>query len=317
VGSAAPEREVSEDAALWIAFAHAPGIGPATAAALLRRFGTVENVFAAGRGELGSVPRLRPETRRAFLRPDALVRRASRLAHELAANDIRVVPLADPAYPPPLLDLDDPPVVLYVRGELPEPRGRLFSVAGSTAPSARGLEIARLAGRELVRAGWTVVSGYARGVDAAAHLGSLEADGRTLLILPMGVRAFSLRAEFGAFESEVGRRIVLVSERPPDEPWSARAAVLRDRIIAALGQALLAVEARPQGGTMITFRHALRLGKPAYVVRYCRPPRGAAGNRLAIRAGGIPVESRRALRKIARAATPPRTAPRTRQSELF
>jgi len=77
------------------------------------------------------------------------------------------------------------------------------------------------------------------------------------------------------------------------------------------------VEARPDGGTMITFRHAVRLGRPAYVVRYRRAPSGATGNRLAIRAGGIPVRSIAELRNAIRARTLPRKAPEAVQGDLF
>ena len=137
------------------------------------------------------------------------------------------------------------------------------------------------------------------------------------MVLPTGIRAFTLRREFEPFRSELGRRITLVSECAPDAAWSACAAVLRDRIMAALGSALLVVEARPDGGTMITFRHAVRLGRPAYVVKYRRAPAGATGNGLAIRAGGLPVESMGAFRSIVTAEALPRRMPNTRQAELF
>lgn len=301
----------------WIALAHVPGVGPATFRALCERFGGPEQVFAAAADELDRAPGLRAETAAALRAPRPLLDAARRLVGELEADRVRIVTSADPAYPGAFHELRHPPPVLYVLGRLPRADEPAFAVAGSTSASARGRRIARSAGGELADAGWTVVSGYARGIDEAAHLGALEAGGRTVLALPTGVRAFRLRAAFDPFAGELGARITVVSECPPDDGWSARAAVLRDRLIAALGRALLVVEARPDSGTMITFRHAVRMGRPAYVVRYRRAPTGATGNRLAIRSGGLPVPSMKALRMIARSRPLPRAMPRSAQGELF
>jgi len=306
---------MTDDAAYWIALSTVPGVGPALFRGLCDRFGEPADVFRASREDLEGVRGIRATAVTALLRPGARIRAAENIVNELAADGYDVLTFRDHGYPAGLRDLRDPPPVLYSLGRL---RGRrTFSVAGSTAPSARGAGIARRAAKELARAGWVVTSGYAPGIDSAAHLAALEARRRTVLVLPFGVRAFRLRPEFRRFEDQLGRRMVLLSERPPDEGWSSRNAVCRDRIIAALGRALLVVEARPDSGTMITFRHAMKLGRPAYVIHYRRAPAGAAGNRLAVRAGGLPVASMRALRHIARASSLPRAMPATVQGELF
>jgi len=308
---------VTDDIPYWIALSNVPGVGPVMFHTLCERLGGPPAVFQADNEKLRTIPGLRQETITALRDSRHVVRAARELARDLDDQRISVVTCRDPAYPPSLFDLSDPPPLLYVIGKVPAPAERTFSISGSTAPSARGADIARAVGRELARAGWTAVSGYAYGVDTAAHLGALEENGRTVLVLPMGIRAFELRAEFVRFGERIGGDIVLVSECPPDEVWSSRAAVMRDRIIAALGRALLAVEARPHGGTMITFRHALKLGRPAYVVKYRRSPPGASGNRLAIRAGGLPVASLGAFREIITARDLPRAAPKAKQGELF
>lgn len=308
---------MADDAIFAIALSNVPGVGPATYRALCERFGDARSVFAAGRNALESFRGLRPETAAALADGERIVRAARSTAARLAEQGYDIITIGSRGYPNRLLDLRDPPPVLYSLGPLPGPRTRAFSVAGSKTPSARGAGIAHTAGRELAQAGWTLVSGYAPGIDTAAHVGTLEAGGRTVLVLPMGVFTFTLRPEFESFRSQLGRKITLVSECQPDEPWSSRAAVRRDRLITALGWALLAVEARPAGGTMITFRHALRLGRPAYVVKYRRAPDGASGNRLAIRAGGLPVESVGVFKRIIRAAELPKVALAARQGELF
>ena len=305
------------DIAYWIALSGVPGVGPASFQALCERLGGPENVFHASRKELEQTGGLEPETVAALLNARRDISTAQETVTELDNEGFDVVTFHDSGYPAALRDLQDPPPLLYTLGPAPADDDRTFSVAGSTHPSARGAEIARAAGDELARSGWTVVSGYARGIDSAAHVGALEAGGRTVLVLPTGVRAFKLRPEFEQFREQLGANIVLVSECPPRGEWSSRNAVLRDRIIAALGRALLVVEARPDSGTMITFRHALRLGRAAYVVRRRRAPAGASGNELAIRAGGLPVASMHALREIARAGELPRAMPKTVQGELF
>jgi len=308
---------VTDTLTFWIALAGAPGVGPASFRALCGRFGDPAGVFNAGQAELRELPDLRDDTLAALLDPEPLLRSAQETLGRLHDNRITVVTHDDPAYSRSLLDLPDPPPVVYVRGALPGPDDRTFSISGSATPSDKAVRIARAVGRDLARAGWTVVSGYALGVDTAAHVGALEETGRTVMALPMGVLAFEFRPEFERFAERLGREIVLVSECAPDEPWSRRAAVRRDRIIAALGQGLLAVEARPDGGTMITFKDALKLGRPAYVVKYRVPPPGASGNEIAIRLGGLPVDSLGAFRRIIEAPELPRAVPATEQGELF
>ena len=308
---------MNEQTVYWTALSSLPGIGPATARVLGERLGTPENVFHAPSEELERMGGLRRETLSALAEGARYLDAARQTLATLEEEGFGAITPGDARYPRTLHDLGDPPPVLYTLGRPPRPSDRPVSVAGSTRPSDRGAGIARAAGRELARAGRSVVSGYAPGIDSAAHRGALEAGGRTVLVLPMGVRAFRLRPAFRPFEGELGGRMTLVSECPPDDAWSSRGAVLRDRLIAALGEALLVVEARPESGTMITFRHALRLGRPAYVVKFRRAPPGASGNRLAIRAGGIPVEAMWALRKIARAAKLPTAAPAARQGDLF
>jgi DNA processing protein len=308
---------VTHDPAHAIALAQVPGVGPILFRRLCDRFGSPENVFHAPPSDLRDVPGLTEDTRDALKHARRRVEEAGAVAAALADEGVTVFVRGGAGYPAALDDLAAPPPVLYLVGRLPGPEERRFSVAGSTRPSARGSRIARAAGGELARAGWTVVSGYARGIDSAAHLGALEADGRTVLVLPTGVRTFAPRGPFRELADEVGRRIVLVSECPPDAAWTSRAAVWRDRIIAALGRALLVVEARPESGTMITFRHARRLGRPSYVVRYRRASRGASGNRRAIEMGGVPVASMGAIRRIARAEVLPTAPSAARQGELF
>ena len=306
-----------EDPMYWMALAELPGVGPVAARALVERFGGAKAALDAPTSDVAAVPGIRWDTLDALPRRTEYIDGAEGALGELLGDGFNVVATDSPAYPATLRDLNDAPLVLYTLGELPDAAARCFAVAGSAAPSDKGRAAAGLAGRELAAGGWTVVSGYAEGIDSAAHMGALEAGGTTLMVLPMGVRAFELRAQFAPFRAELGGRIVLMSECPPGQTWSSRAAVMRDRLIAAMGRALLVVEARPESGTMITFRHAQRLGRPAYVIDYHDATPDAEGNRQAIRAGGVPVPGTGALRALARSATLPDAAHRGVQGTLF
>jgi DNA processing protein len=306
-----------EDPMYWMALAELPGVGPVAARALVERFGGAKAALDAPASDVADVAGVRADTLDALPQRAEYVVDAKRTLDQLLDDGFDVIAADSPAYPAALRDLNDAPLVLYTLGQLPNADARCFAVAGSTAPSDRGRSAAALVGRELAAAGWTVVSGYAEGIDSTAHLGALEAGGTTLMILPMGVRAFKLRAQFAPFRAELGGRVVLMSECPPAQGWSSRAAVMRDRLIAAMGRALLVVEARPESGTMITFRHAQRLGRPAYVIDYRDAPPEADGNRQAIRAGGIPVPGTGALRALAQSTTLPNAAPRGVQGQLF
>ena len=164
-----------------------PGVGPRAAAKLLERFGSAEGVFGALRGELERL-RLRPETVESI---------ALRDRHEEAAREVErvreipgadVLVLDDGAYPALLREIADPPVTLYVRGAWAEcVEAPCAAVVGSRRASTYGQNVALMLARDLAARGVTVVSGLARGIDAAAHRGALEGAGRTVAVLGTGI----------------------------------------------------------------------------------------------------------------------------------
>jgi len=175
----------------------------------------------------------------------------------------RVVARGDSAYPESLLDLEDPPDPLFVRGRWPLPPG--VALVGSRAASPYGLAIAeRLAG-DLARLGLVVVSGFAHGIDAAAHRGALAAGGATLAVLPGGLDHIVPRAH-EPLAREVAGRGALVSERPPGAAPYKSSFLERNRLIAALARAVVVVEAGIPSGALSTAGHARRLGRPLLTV---------------------------------------------------
>ncbi|MBA3804625.1 MAG: DNA-processing protein DprA, partial [Acidobacteria bacterium] len=170
----------------WIALNMTPGIGPRAAATLLERFGSAEAVFHASRAELEGV-RLRPETVESIMARD-LLEKATAEIEQVRALGADILLLDDGTYPSLLREIFDPPITLYVKGaweECLDAPGA--SVVGSRRCSTYGQNTAMMLARDLAVRGVTIISGLARGIDAAAHRGALEAHGRTVAVMGTGV----------------------------------------------------------------------------------------------------------------------------------
>lgn len=195
-------------------------------------------------------------------------------AHEARAREIlaharrlglRTLPLGGPRYPPPLMDLQDPPPVLHVLGSgWPDP-ARCVAVVGTRRATPYGLEIARSLGRDMARWGWTVVSGMASGVDAAAHAGALDGGGNTIGVLGTGHVHEYPRTNRRLY-ARMRERGWLVSEFDPAAGPLRHTFPQRNRIIAALSRAVVIVEAGHRSGALITARCALNTGREVLVV---------------------------------------------------
>jgi DNA processing protein len=181
------------------------------------------------------------------------------------AAGARIVSWASAGYPPQLASIHDPPFVLYVRGE-PLPEGtRAIAVVGARGCSALGREIALAIGRALALAGAVVVSGAARGVDAAAHEGALRAGGTTVAVLGCGIDG-AYPAASRTLLQEIRAHGTVVSEYPPGTAPHPRHFPARNRIVAGLCAATVVVEGAEGSGSMITAEHALEFGRDVYAV---------------------------------------------------
>lgn len=296
--------------AAWVALHSVAGMGAATLARLLARFGSPSGVLGASLEELATVAKVPHLVHEGVLeaarRGEAHREAVERLRH----HHVAAIRRGDAAYPSRLHALASPPPLLYVRGRLPSDQRRTFGIVGTTHASDHGLEVARTLARALAKAGWVVVSGHARGIDAAAHRGAFEAERPTILVLPTGILQFRPHASDPPGE-ELWRRAAAVSEWHPDAPWQTALALARNRVIAALSDCLLVVETRERGGAMSTLRHAIALGRRTFVVRFHAPSLSAAGN---ARAEAIGAESVHSLRELERLLAQP--ARRAGQQEL-
>jgi len=267
----------------------ATGIGPRTFAALVEHFGSARAAAEASASALG-------EARGIGRDSAAPLREAIDSAHpepELEAAEkagARILVRGEADYPVALNYLYDAPPVLYVKGTLVPEDAQAMAIVGMRKCSLYGQDQAeRLAGG-LARAGFTIVSGLARGIDAAAHKGALAAGGRTLAVLGNGL-ATVYPPENRRLAEAVVERGALVSEFPMTTAPEAENFPRRNRIIAGLALGVIVAEAGKQSGALITARLAAELGKEVFAVPNRVDAPGAAGVHALIRDGAKLVES--------------------------
>ncbi|HVE78524.1 MAG TPA: DNA-processing protein DprA [Gemmatimonadaceae bacterium] len=194
-----------------------------------------------------------------------LLREAERAVARSDTAGAAVWCLGDAEYPEVLADLPDPPPVLFAMGDRGALAGPAVAVVGTRRATAYGLRAARELGRSLARAGATVVSGMAVGIDAAAHEGALEAGGHTVAVLGTGVDVAYPAAHRG-LHARIRRAGLLLSELFPGDKAGPASFPRRNRIIAALGRATIVVEAGSRSGALITAAHALEIGRTVAAV---------------------------------------------------
>jgi len=256
-------RDDPDERRCLIALHLVPALGPIRIARLVQAIGSARGACEARETALAAVPGIGPRLAALIVRwrraidVDEELRRASRAG-------ACVLTWLDADYPARLRELDDAPPVLYLRGSYraPEPA---VAVVGTRSPSAYGLDVAGALGEVLGGAGVVVVSGLARGVDAAAHAGALRQGGSTVAVLGCGVDVVYPREHRSLMEAMLARGGI-VSEAPMGVPPRRQQFPLRNRLISGLAQAVVVVEGGVDSGSLITARHAARQGRPVYAV---------------------------------------------------
>lgn len=240
------------------------GLGPRLQSLLLNAFGSAERVFAASGTELMQVEGIGPKV-------SALITKGRDLqqAHEewtaCQASGTQLVFSSDASYPASLREIHDPPSVLYVQGELREQDLLAVGIVGSRQCTHYGRLQAHRFANQLARAGVTIISGLARGIDAAAHRGALEAGGRTLAVCAPGLSQI-YPPEHHGLASEIRQQGALVTESPLYRTALRGLFPQRNRIIAGLSLGVLIVEATRKSGALHTARHALEQGRDVFAI---------------------------------------------------
>lgn len=308
-----------EELAAWLRLALAPQVGSGTARRLLAAFGLPQAIFAQSEAALADV--VNAAQLRGLLAGPANLEAQTTLTWDWLAADPehrRICTLGDPEYPASLLNIEDPPLLLYVMGRPLAPAAPAVAIVGSRNPTPQGLANARAFGRALAQAGVTVVSGLALGVDGAAHEGALEgaAGGHvaTVAVVGTGLDRVYPR-QHRDLAHRIAQRGVLVSEYPLGTPPLAENFPRRNRIISGLGQGTLVVEAALQSGSLITARLASEQGKDVFAIPGSIHSPQARGCHALLRQGAKLVESaqdvleelRLAPRAVAAPGTPGET----------
>jgi DNA processing protein len=261
------------------------GIGPRAAAKLLERFGSAEGVYAATRAELDQL-RLLPESVDSIIAKD-LHRRAEIEIQQVRKLGDDILVLDDGVYPPLLREIYDPPIVLYVKGAWSECLEQpCVAIVGSRRSSTYGQNAALMLARDLAQRGVTVVSGFARGIDASAHRGALEAGGRTIAVLGTGIDQCYPRDHRKLGEEILKHGGAMVSQFPLGTPPVSENFPYRNRIISGLSLGVLVVEAAENSGSLITARLAIEQNREVWAVPGNITSRNSFGTNYLIKGAG-------------------------------
>jgi DNA processing protein len=269
----------------WIALNMTPGVGPRITARLLEHFGSAEAIFDAPRRELALL-RLPPETIESI---------ADRELHDRAQAEIErvrklggdIIVLDDGVYPTLLRETYDPPVVLYVKGAWSEClEGPCVAMVGSRRCSTYGQNAALMLSRELAQRGVTIISGMARGIDAAAHRGALEGGGKTVAVMGTGLDQFYPRDHSKLALEILKSGGALVTQFPLSTPPVSENFPYRNRVISGLSLGVVVVEAAENSGSLITARLAMEQNREVFAVPGNITSRNSFGTNYLIKGAG-------------------------------
>ena len=268
-----PQTIDATELGAWLRLQLTPGIGSVHGCRLLKAFGLPTAIF---RQNLSALRAVVPERlAQAVLQvPPDLESSLRTLMQWLDRGDgqRRLVTLGDPAYPASLLNIDDPPLMLYVQGSDAAwqalEQAPCMAIVGSRNPTPQGTDNARAFARNLAQAGLSIVSGMALGVDAAAHRGALEIQESalaTIAVVGTGLdRVYP--AQHSKLAHAIAARGLLISEYPLGSAPLAAHFPRRNRLISGLARATLVVEAALQSGSLITAQQALEQGKDVFAI---------------------------------------------------
>ncbi len=290
----------------WVALAAIPGLGNERYRRLLARFGLPAQVFAAPRPALAAV--VEAELAQAIATrayDQALVARTARWLKE---ENHHLLTLADPAYPRRLLEIPDPPPLLYAKGSLHLLERPALAIVGSRNATAQGRKDAMAFAQALSAAGWCIVSGLALGIDAAAHEGGLAGAGSSIAVVGTGLDIVYPAANRALAHRLAGEGLLL-SEFALGTPARAQHFPRRNRLISGLAQGVLVVEAALRSGSLITARLAAEQGREVFAMPgSIHSPLSKGCHRL-IKEGAKLVESAADILEELGAASPPPAPP--------
>ncbi len=260
---AAAEAEIRD----WLALVSLPGFGPALTQRLIAVFGSPSAVLAAG-GAAARVEGIGPKLAALLANQTAVAQARSWAVKEqerAAAAGVRLLCRSDSNYPSLLLQLPDPPALLWCRGDISLLQPPAVALVGSRLATGYGRKVSFMFARQLAEAGFTVISGMADGIDGQAHAGALAAGGGTVAVLGCGVDIVYPRFHNRLYGQLLAQGL-LVSEYPLGTPPEGFRFPARNRIVSGLALGVVVVEAAARSGALITARTALEQNREVFAV---------------------------------------------------
>ncbi len=240
------------------------GVGPVRVRQLLEHFGEASAILGASRQELLRVRGIGEDTAHAIAEWEKTVDLAAELKR-IEDFGCRIVLQTDAEYPEILRQIYDPPIVLYIKGQLLSKDKNSVAMVGSRMTTHYGIEVARKLGYQLAYLGVTVVSGGARGIDSAAHQGALSAKGRTIAVLGTGINLVTPPENAKLFE-HITANGALITQFPFNRPGDKQSFPIRNRIVAGMTLGTVVVEANLTSGALITANFATEYGRQVFAV---------------------------------------------------
>jgi DNA processing protein len=252
----------------YLGFSHFLGIGPVRMKALLSYFDDVKKAYFGSKEDIRNVIGDIIGQRFCLFRDNFDLEKK---AKELENKQIFMLFWEDNKYPKELLNISDPPICLYCRGDIDLLSGSsvanspIFAIVGTRNPSIYGAQIAKKISSELATAGFTIVSGMALGIDAIAHRGALDVNGKTIAVLGCGVDI--IYPAYNRFlYNQIVEKGVVISEFPPGKTVEKGLFISRNRIISGLSKGVLVVEGQDKSGALISARYAGEQGKEVFAI---------------------------------------------------
>ncbi len=248
----------------WLALALTPGLGSRLSARVLRKFGSPDGAFRASLADLESC-NLPAQAAQAMVKKESFKRAEKELDGVRKISNCRLLNWTEPEYPQTLLQIYDPPVLLYVRGDVQVLNLPSLSIVGTRRPTLYGTQMAQRLGRELAARGLVIVSGLARGIDAIGHQGALDANGRAIGVLGTGIDVCYPKENKKLYE-KVLERGAIITEFPLRTHPAPENFPVRNRIVAGMPLGVVVIEGAQYSGSLITARLAMEFGREVFGV---------------------------------------------------
>ena len=253
----------AEEELHWLALRLIPGLGTRVALRVVRQVGSATGVFRASPTELESLG-IASHVVRNFESP-AVFESAVREVEQARQLGVKFITLNDPLYPPLLREIFDPPLLLYVQGDVALLNTPSIGMVGSRKPTAYGRAMAERLSVDLATKGLTIVSGLARGIDTVAHQAALTSNGKTIAVLGCGIDVV-YPAENKKLHASVAEKGLLISEFPLGSFPAPQNFPIRNRVISGLSLGVVVVEAAQYSGSLITARLAMEQNREVFGV---------------------------------------------------